>query len=81
MDVGALVADRELEKVAAVPVDDPLRSPDEVVEEEVGLVVIVVVDATEADEHGHGRSQLGEELAPTGAHPFVHGGKKPLPDD
>ena len=80
VEVGALVADRDLEHVAAVLRADPLRTADEVVELPDG-VVGVVVDAPELDEQRDGRAQLGEELAAAGAEPLVDGRQDPLADD
>ena len=80
VEVGALVADRDLEHVAAVLRADPLRVPDEVVELP-DRTVGVVVDAPELDEHRDRRAQLGEELSPSGAEPLVDGRQDPLADD
>ena len=51
VQVGALVAERQLEDVAAVAVEDLLGLDDEVVELDVGVVIVVVVDAAEPQEH------------------------------
>ena len=61
--VRALVAERQVEQVAAVRREDPLRAADEVVELRDRVVVVVVVDAAEADEQRIRRPQLGQELA------------------
>ena len=81
VQVGALVAERQLQDVAAVPVEDALRRPDELVELLDRVVVVVVVDAAEAHEHGDRRPELREELASAGLHPLVHRGQEPRPDE
>ncbi len=81
VEVGALVAQRELEDVAPVAVEDPLRRPDEVVQLLDRLVVVVVVDAAEAQEYGNGRPELRQELAAAGPHPLVDGGQQPRPHE
>ncbi len=81
VQVRALVADRELQDVAAVAVDDALGTADEIVELLRGGGVAVVVDAAEADEHRDGGPQLGEEVAVPGVHSLVDGGQQPLAND
>jgi hypothetical protein len=80
-EVRALVAQRHVENVAAVGHQHPLRAPDEVVELGDRIVVVVVVDAAEADEHRIRRPQLGQELAAAGVHPLVDRRQHPLPYD
>ena len=77
VEVGALVAERQLEDVAAVAGHDRLGPPDERVELVDRVGVVVVVDPAEAQEHRVGRPQLGEQLAPRRAHPLVDLGQDP----
>ena len=77
VEVRALVAERELEHVAAVAREDPLRGAHELVELLARRLVVVVVDAAEVDEHGIRRPQLGEELAAPGRQPLVDGRQEP----
>ncbi len=79
VQVGALVAQRELQDVAAVAVEDPLRRTDEVVQLLDRVVVVVVVDAAEAQEDRDGRAELGEELARARSHPLVDRRQEPRP--
>jgi hypothetical protein len=79
--VSALVPNREREKVAAVAVDHPLGPGHEVVEELRRVGVVVVVNAAEAHEHDHRRSQLGEEIAATRPHALVYRRQQPLAHD
>ena len=81
VEVGALVADRHLEEVAAVLRADPLGAADEVVELRSRVVVLVIVDAGELHEERSRRTELGEELAAAGAEPLVHGGQDPGADE
>ena len=80
VQVGALVADRELEEVAAVAVDDALGADQEHVEQLGGVVVEVEVDPAELDEDRHGGTQVRDELTAAGLHPAVDGRQQPLPD-
>ena len=75
VQVGALVAQRQLEQVAAVVGEHALGAADEVVELRGRLVVRVVVDAAEAHEHGERGPQLGQELPAPGAQPLVDRGQ------
>ena len=75
--VGALVAERQLQQIAPVGGQDALRAADEVVELARGGVVGVVVDPAEAHEHGNRRPQLGEELPAPRAHPLEDGRQDP----
>ena len=77
VEVGALVAERELERVPAEVVEDALRAADELVELADRLVVAVVVDPAEAHEDGNRRAQLRQELASPRAEPLVDGGQHP----
>ena len=70
-----------MEQVAAVRGEDPLRAPDEVVELRDGVVVVVVVDAAEANEDRVRRPQLGQELAAPRAQALVDGRQQPRPCD
>ena len=81
VEVGALVAQRELEDVAPVRGHDPLRTTDERIQLRYGLGVVVVVDPAEPQEHGDREPQLGEELAVAGPQPLVDGGQQPGPDE
>ena len=80
VQVGALVAEGQLEDVAAEGVQGALCGADEVVQLADRVVVVVVVDAAEADEDRDRRPQLGQELAAAGAHAFVHRRQEPWPD-
>ena len=77
VQVGALVAERQLQDVAAVPIEDPLRRPDELVQLLDRVVVVVVVDATEPEEDRDRRPELGQELPPAGPDPLVDRGQQP----
>ena len=57
-EVGALVAEDHVQEVAAVFGQDPLRAPNEVVELAGRIGIVVVVDATEAEEQGIRRAEL-----------------------
>ena len=81
VQVGALVAEGQLQDVAAVAGHDPLGLPDEAVELRDRVGVVVVVDAGEAQEDGVRRPQLGQELAATGPQPVVHGRQQPRADE
>ena len=81
VQVGALVTERQLQDVAAEAGHDPLRRPDEGVELLDGVLVLVVVDAAEAQEDRIRGPQLGEELAPAGAQPLVDSGQQPRTDE
>ena len=78
VQVGALVADGELEDVAALLVEDLLGPGDEGVEHLRGLRVALEVEAAEPHEHRHGRSEVGQELAATRHHPLPDGREQPL---
>ena len=78
VQVGALVADGELEDVAALLVEDLLGPGDEGVEHFRRLRVALEVQAAEPHEHRHGRSEVGQELAATGHHPLPDGRQQPL---
>ncbi len=71
VEIGALVADRQLEQVAAVFGADALGPAHEVVELGCGGVIPVVVDSREVHEHRGGRPQLGQKLASAGTKPLV----------
>ena len=77
VEIRALVAEGELEEVAPVVGEYALRPADEVVELGDRVVVGVVVDPREANEHGDSGAELGEELPAPGAQPFVDGGEAP----
>ena len=81
VQVRALVAEGQLEDVAAVAGHDPLGPPHEVVELLDGGFVVVVVDAAEAEEDRERRPELGEELAAAGAQALVDLGQEPRPDE
>ncbi len=81
VQVGALVAERQVEEIAAVRREDPLHAADEIVELRDRVVVVVVVDAAEPDEQRIRRPQLGEELAASGAQALVDRRQQPWPDD
>ena len=52
----------------------------EVVELGGSVGVVVVIDAAEANEHGVGGTELGQELAPPCHQTLVHGRQDPLSD-
>ena len=81
VQVGALVAEGQLEEVAAVVGEDPLRTSDEAVQLLDRVVVRVVVDPGEAHEDGDRRAELGEELAASRPEPLVYGRKEPRPHE
>ena len=77
----ALVAEHELQQVAAVVGEHALRAARECVQPCGGPVVLVEVDAAEAQEEWHRRSELREELAAPRPHALVHGRQQPGPDE
>ena len=77
VEVGALVAHRELEQAAAVPVDDALGRDDECVEQRRSAGVAVEVDPVELDEDGDRGAELGEELPAAGLHARVDRRQQP----
>ena len=81
MQVRSFIPDSELEEVAAIVVDDPLRPDDELVEEEVSLGVLIEVDAAEPNEHRDRRAQLAQEVTSPGPQSFVDSGQEPLAYD
>ena len=81
IEVRALVPEGQLEEVAAVPGQDPLRATDQLVELPGRLGVVVVVDPGEANEQRDRRAQLGQELPASRAQPLVHGGQQPRSDE
>ena len=72
VEIGALVAERQLQQVSAVAGQDLLRGADEVVERLNGIGVAIEVDPGKPQEQWIGRTQLGEELAASGAHALVN---------
>ena len=82
VQVGALVAERQLQDVAAVAGHDPLRRPDELVELLDRVVVVVVVDARRsAGRPGYaGRSSARNSPRPV-SQPLVDRGQEPRPDE
>ncbi len=81
VQVGALVAERQLEDVAAEPGHDLLRPPDERVELLDRAIVLVVVDPAEPDEHRIGGTKLREELAATRPDAIPDRRQQPGPDE
>ena len=77
VEVGALVAEGQLEDVPAVPREDLLRAAHELVELRGRVLVLVVVDPAEVDEDRERRAELGQELAAPGREPLVDGRKEP----
>ena len=62
VEIAALVTDRQLQYVAFVSMKHLLDGTDEVAQVRLSAGVVVVVNATEADEHRHRGAKLGEEL-------------------
>ena len=81
VQVGALVAEGQLEDVAAEASHDPLRAWTKVVELDDRVVIVVVVDAAEAQEERERRPELGQELAAPGSQALVDGRQQPRPDE
>ena len=77
VQVRPFVAEGQLEEVASVVVEDPLRPPDEAVQLLDRVVVHVVVDPGEAHEDRDRGAELGEELAASRPEPLVHRRKEP----
>ena len=78
VQVGALVADGQLEDVAALLVEGLLGPGDEGVQHIGGLRVALEVEPAEAYEDGNGRAQVGQELAAAGDHPLPDRREQPL---
>ena len=81
VQVRTFVAERKVEEVAAVRGEDALDLANERVELGVGIVVLVEVDAAEANEHGDRRAQFREEFASSGTKARVDRGQQPFSDD
>ena len=78
IEIAALVADGELDQAAVKAGQDVLDLPDKAVQLLGGVLVVVVVDAREAQEEGHRRAQFGQKLAQSAAQPLVDRGQQPL---
>jgi hypothetical protein len=81
VQVRALVAERQVQQIAAVSGDDSLDVTDERVELRDRVAVFVVIDAAEVDEQWIRRSQLREKVSATVPKPLVHGRQHPRADD
>ncbi len=79
--IRALVAERQVQQVAAIRGQNALHMPDEIVEFRDRVFIVVEVDAFEADEHRVRRPQLRQKLAAPGGQPLVDHRQQPLPDD
>ena len=77
IQVAALIADVQLQQGAFVAGQDGLDTDDESIKLFAGLLVIVVVNADEAQEKGDGRAQFGEKGAVPALIALEDGGQDP----